>query len=412
MAAQRWRIGRWVVLCAAVAALAAPGLAGCGSDGDPDTGTRGVQRMLDRRAAAVRERDETTYLATVDRDATALRARQRKVFGNLSQVPLASWEYRVRGTGGFTPAAGGGKRLAVRADLRYRLAGYDTAPVTVERKLTLAERGGRWYVAAEESGGSQLWDQGPVTVVRGAHSLVMGVGQDRAGLRALADVADRAVPAVDAAWRGSWAHRVVVELPASLERMAGLLSASPASYSGIAAVTTGEAGGAGAAPADRVIVNPEAYGTLGTLGRQVVLTHETAHVATRPYTSSATPLWLSEGFADWAGYRATDRTARQAAPELARAVARGEAPAKLPADADFGFAGEPQRLARAYEEGWLACRMIADKWGEAKLVAFYREVGDGRRRAGALEAGLRDVLGLDAAEFTARWRAYVQAELG
>ncbi|MFE7121955.1 hypothetical protein ACFU99_41640, partial [Streptomyces sp. NPDC057654] len=345
MAAQRWRVGRRAAVSAAVAALALPGLAGCGSAGKPDTGTQGVQRMLDRRAAAVRERDETTYLATVDRDATALRARQRKVFGNLSQVPLASWEYRVRGTGGFTPAAGGGKRLAVRADLRYRLAGYDTAPVTVERKLTLAERGGRWYVAAEESGGSQLWDQGPVTVVRGAHSLVLGVGQDRAKLRALAADADRAVPAVDAAWHGSWAHRVVVELPASLERMAGLLSAPPASYGGIAAVTTGESGSTGAAPADRVIVNPEAYGTLGTLGRQVVLTHETAHVATRPFTSSATPLWLSEGFADWAAYRATDRTARQAAPELARAVSRGETPAKLPADADFGFAGEAQRLA-------------------------------------------------------------------
>ncbi|MFH8980238.1 hypothetical protein [Streptomyces varsoviensis] len=412
MELRRRRVGRRTVLCAAVAALTLPGLAGCGSTGEHAPGTAGVQRMLDRRAAAVRERDETTFLATVDRDATALRARQRKVFGNLAQVPLASWEYRVRGTGGFTPAAGGGKRLAVRADLRYRLAGYDTAPVTVERELTLAERGGRWYVAAEESGGDQLWDQGPVTVVRGAHSLVMGVGQDRARLRALADDADRAVPAVDAAWRGAWAHRVVIELPASLERMAGLLSAPAASYSGIAAVTTGEVGGAGAAPADRVIVNPEAYGTLGTLGRQVVLTHETAHVATRPYTSSATPLWLSEGFADWAGYRATDRTAREAAPELAHAVARGQLPARLPADADFGFTGEARRLARAYEEGWLACRMIADKWGDAKLVELYRAVGAARQRDGALDAALHDVLGLDTAEFTARWRSYTKAELG
>ncbi len=240
----------------------------------------------------------------------------------------------------------------------------------------------------------------------------MGVGQDRAKLRALADDADRAVPAVDAAWRGAWAHRVVVELPASLERMAGLLSASPASYSGIAAVTTGEVGGAGAAPADRVIVNPEAYGTLGALGRQVVLTHETTHVATRPYTSSATPLWLSEGFADWAGYRGTGRTARAVAPELARAVSHGAPPKRLPADADFGFASEAQGLARAYEEGWLACRMIADKWGEAKLVELYRRVGAARERDGALETALHDVLGLDAKQFTARWRTYVKAELG
>jgi hypothetical protein len=55
--------------------------------------------------------------------------------------------------------------------------------------------------------------------------------------------------------------------------MAGLLGSTDGDYRGIAAVTTGEAGGAGAAPADRVIVNPDAYGLLGDFGRQVVLTH-------------------------------------------------------------------------------------------------------------------------------------------
>ncbi|NED03014.1 hypothetical protein G3I55_15260, partial [Streptomyces sp. SID6648] len=71
-----------------------------------------------------------------------------------------------------------------------------------------------------------------------------------------------------------WARRVVVVVPRSLEGMAGLLGSPASSYRGIAAVTTGETGGRERAPADRIIVNPDAYGLLGDLGKQVVLTHE------------------------------------------------------------------------------------------------------------------------------------------
>ncbi|MCF3104233.1 hypothetical protein IPZ58_21945 [Streptomyces roseoverticillatus] len=396
-------------------------LTGCsGLTGGTDGRDRALQGVLDRWAAAVRDHDENAYLAAVDPAAEAYRAEQRRVFANLAAVPFASWDYRLVRTGGFTPERGdgGGRRVAAEAELRYRLAGYDGVPVTTRTRLTLVERGGRWYVAAEAApqGGGQLWQQGPVTVVRGERSLVLGVGQDRERLRALAALADKAVPAVGAAWHAKpreWPGRVVVEMPASLERMAALLDSPVSNYRGIAAVTTGEAGGTGAAaPADRIIVNPEAYGVLGEFGRRIVLTHETAHVATRAKTTKATPLWLSEGFADWAAYRGTGRTARQAAPELARAAAAGRLPRELPGDPDFGFAGEAGKLARAYEEGWLACRLIAEHWSEEKLVAFYRAVGDHGRRDGAVEDTLRSVLGISPGEFTARWRTYVAEQFG
>ncbi|MGW1075300.1 hypothetical protein [Streptomyces sp. NPDC002537] len=417
---------------AAVAGLLAfLALCGCGPvdlAGGSDGEHKSVTALLDRWAKALRDRDERAFLAVVDPDAEGFRTEQRARFGNLAAVPLASWDYRLVRTGGFVPSGGDGHRVAVEAELRYRLDGYDTVPVTTTERLTVVRKDDQWYVTAEDTrhGPAQLWQQGPVTVVRGAHSLVLGAGQDRARLKALADLADRAVPAVSAAWQdgrkpapgkaarggGGWPGRVVVEMPASVERMADLLNSPAASYRGIAAVTTGEIGGSGNAPADRIIVNPEAYGTLGDFGRQIVLTHETAHVATRAQTSAATPLWLSEGFADWAAYRGTGRSARQAAPELARAVATGNPPEKLPEDADFGFAGEQGRLARAYEEGWLACRMIAERWGDGELVAFYRAVGRHQRRPGAVADALREVLGVSQAEFGRRWRAYVRSTLG
>jgi hypothetical protein len=394
-----------------VQALVFAVLVGCGGGPAPDRDRSDVQRVLDRRAAAVLRRDESAYRGTeaptsgrCGRLATGMAE-----FENLRGLPLASWSYRL------TRFHRSGNRATAEAELRYRIPGYDRGPARAARALTLTRHDGSWYVACEEPEGKtaeQMWEQGAVRAVRGEHSLVLGVGQSAATLRGYAELADRAVPAVTEAWGDDWAGRIVVLVPESLEEMAGLLGAPASGYRGIAAVTTGEAGGARKAPADRVILNPEAYGVLSALGRQVVLSHETTHVATRADTAAATPLWLSEGYADWVGYQGTGRTAAQVAPELQRAVRGGRAPNRLPDDADFGFDGDATRLAQAYQSGWLACRMIADRWGRTRLNEFYRAVGDHDQRAGAVESALRDVLGTTPEAFTEHWRYYLRAQLG
>lgn len=359
-----------------------------------------MQQVLDRRSAAVLGHDETAYGRTGTRSS----------YVDLRAVPLAEWRYRV------TAVHRDGAGTTVDAQLRYRIRGYDKAPVTTDRTLTLDRTAdGQWYVTYDKpakKAGQQLWDQGKVTAVRSAHSLVLGVGQSEEALRGYARLADTAVPAVSAVWGTDWTRRVVLLVPKSLNGMAGLLGAPASNYQGIAAVTTGEAGGSGTTPADRVILNPEAYAVLGQVGRQVVLTHETTHVATRAHTTPATPLWLSEGYADWIGYLHTGRTPTEAAPELARAVQGGEVPVDLPADKDFGFTDDPTKLAQAYEGGWLACRMIAARWGEERLGAFYRAVGAHKERAGAVEDALRKELGTTLTDFTERWREYLTDQLG
>ncbi|HET6859793.1 MAG TPA: hypothetical protein VFH94_22215 [Streptomyces sp.] len=412
----RWRVagrGRWAGQAVAVLLLASA----CASPGGPaDAEAQDIQEVLDRRAAAVVDRDEAAYLAPIDPRADGLRAAERREFANLAQVPLRSWTYRLAGL----DRTGAGRATA-RVELSYRLDGYDSAPVRAAEKLDLTRRDGRWYVAAESRGDAdgqgdgaarQLWEQGRVTAVHGARSLVLGVGQSERRLREIADAADRAVPAVDRAWPDRWARRLVVLVPSSVNGMASLLGSPVAGYRGIAAVTTGEAGGSAAAPADRVIVNPDAYAVLGGFGQQLVLTHESAHVATRAHTSAATPMWLSEGFADWVAYRGTGRTAEEAAPGLARAVRGREMPAALPTDEEFGFGGDSDALARAYEGGWLACRLIAEEWGEQRLTAFYRAVGGHERREGSVEKAMQEELGTTPGEFTVRWREYLRARLG
>ncbi|MET9883905.1 hypothetical protein ABZZ20_12305 [Streptomyces sp. NPDC006430] len=333
----------------------------------------------------------------------AVAAWSRTPPAQLADVPLEDWTYEV------SSVRRSGAAATVRAELRYRLTGYDGAPAGSAREVRLSRDGGRWRVTGDRAAPGappQLWDQGPVTVVRGAHCLVLGVGQTSRTLSAVAEEADRAVPAASAARPGPWAGRVVVVVPASLERMAELLGRPAAAYRGMGAVTTGRAGAA-PAPADRVVVNPQGWAELSAAGRGIVLTHEVTHVATRAVTTDRTPLWLSEGFADWAAYRGGATTRQQAAPTLGRAVRRGELPGGLPADGDFAFGGDQEALARSYEGAWLACRLIAQQWGDAALVRLYEHAG-----RDPLPVALRDVLGVDEPALTRAWQDSLRADLG
>ncbi|MQY15302.1 hypothetical protein SRB5_54810 [Streptomyces sp. RB5] len=394
-----------LVLCLTASCAGAPG------DRDPDAA---VRRLLDARARAVLGHDAGAFLATVDPRAAAYRTRQAALLDNLAEVPLAQWRYRLVSAPVREPSG----RLRADVELDYRLRGHDTASVVVREPLLFGERDGRWYVTGEAPGGGppQLWDQGRVLAERGARSLVLGVGTGpgaRERLREIRTAADRSVGLADDAWDGDWGRRVVILVPSSVDGMAALLQAPASGYQGIAAVTTGEtAGGAPGAPADRVVINPDAYRTLGELGRRIVLTHETAHVATRAVTGPGTPLWLSEGFADWAGYLGGPTTPRLAAPELAAALARGETPGALPSDGDFRFDGDADRLARAYEASWLACRLIAVRWGDDALRDVYRAVGGDPAPGDAVERALRTRLGVGRAEFVRLWREYLRTELG
>ncbi|MCX4630297.1 hypothetical protein [Streptomyces sp. NBC_01443] len=338
------------------------------------------------------------------RDAVA--AWSRTPPAQLAGIPLEGWAYEV------SAVRRDGAEATARAELHYRLTGYDTAPAGSAREVRLSRDGGDgggWRVTGDRPAPGappQLWDQGPVAVVRGAHALVLGVGRSPQTLSEIGAEADRAVPAASAAWPGPWAGRVVVLVPDSLERMAELLGRPAAEYRGMGAVTTGRVGAA-AAPADRVVVNPEGWAELSAAGRGVVLTHEVTHVATRAATSARTPLWLSEGFADWAAYRGGATTPQQAAPALARAVRRGELPGALPADEAFAFGGDPEALARGYEGAWLACRLIAAKWGDATLVHLYELAG-----RGPLATALEETIGGDLPGLTLAWQASLRQELG
>ncbi|MCX4749558.1 hypothetical protein OG455_29290 [Kitasatospora sp. NBC_01287] len=321
--------------------------------------------------------------------------------GRLAALDLAQLDYRATSW----------DATAVSAELSYRLAGFDDYPVVLGRRFTLAG-GALGEESAAPGSAAAPWDLGDPMPVRGARCVVLGPAAP-AELTGLAAVADRAVPAVSAVWGTAWAGRLVLQLPTSEVQFTRLLGVDPSSYADIAAVTSAAAGAPVHTPADRVLVNPDAFRLLSAFGKQVVITHESTHVATRADTHPWTPLWLSEGVADYTGYLGTGRTARQIAPELTSDVAAGKLPTALPTDADFS-AGSTG-IAQAYELSWLACGLIAAEHGQQALVDVYRAVGaagPGAGRAQQLDRVLGDRLGYGLAEFTRRWIAAVLREVG
>ncbi|WP_144069830.1 hypothetical protein [Nonomuraea indica] len=230
---------------------------------------------------------------------------------------------------------------------------------------------------------------GETRLVRGARSLILAhqpPATGAAALRELARRADVAAARVGAVLRRT--VRPVVLVPASAAEAARLAGTGP--LDGLAAV----------ADDDRVIVVPGGFDRLTPTGRDVVLAHELTHVAAG---TGGLPVWLYEGFADYVAYRDAGLPVRVAAAELAAEVRSGRAPRELPGPA--AFAPGAHRLAAAYQEAWLACRFIAARTGETRLVRLYREA----RAVGADRA--LSALGLPVTTLTALWRAYVRDEL-
>lgn len=374
----------------------------------------GAAAALAARSAAVAAHDKDAYLAT-DADG-AFRTADAQVFDNLMALPLASWSMTL--AAGQTAVKQAGVPHLYRVGESYELSGVDYKPVTDTRYLTFVERGGKWLVSSGSDGAAaglhadtQIWDQGPVSVVNGSRSIVIGLGGEQR-LKSFADLADHAAAKAARVWGAAgWKGAVVVVVPMNQAQVETLLDSAPGSLAGVVAITAGEGGQTlTAAPASRVLVNPDAFDGEAPDAWQFFFDHELTHVATRAWTTSAVPLWISEGAADYTGYLGSSISTDRRFQELANAVSQnGWQPRNLPAADDF--AGSGDAVSRTYQISNLACALIAEKYGQARLVAFYKAVGTAPAgTADPVDHAFRTVLGTTTADFTVTWRAFVLSQ--
>ncbi len=385
-----------------------------------------VERLLRTRTAAILGRNREAFLATVDPRAQPLQARQAAMFDALAEVPLGTWDYRLDATSDkradpeLDQRYGRGQWWAPAVSLSYMLAGFDDRPTVDQHHLTFVRRDGSWLLGADDdfaASGAEttraLWDRGPVAAVRAPGVLALG-HDDSPLLRNVAAVASDAIPRVNAVWGTQWSQKIVVIVPSTTRELSSLLE-STQDFSQIAAVASAKYEGSpdpDATAVDRVLVNPETFPKLGQLGRRVVLTHEVTHVAARRATGPAMPAWLAEGFADYVGYKGLKVPLDVAARDLRKDVRAGRLPTALPAD--DAFSGGSASLAQAYEQSWLAVRLLVERFGEGDVVRFYRAVGASRGVAESvvLTTELQEEFGIDTATFVAEWRSALQRQLG
>ncbi len=369
-----------------VSALA---VGGCSSSTASAPSLTDVTALLAAHGRAVLAHDRTAFLAGIDDEAKAatFRAGQRAAFANLVELPLTSWRYTVESRTddrGFEQAATktfGRPAIIVRIALSYALRGVDRIPTSHEVWWTFVRRDGHVVIAADDglaqAGGVSWrgpWDFGPLDVVRGPHSIVIGHAGDAGTLHTVAATTEAAIPAVTAVWGSGWAQDVAVVVPATADELAAQVGESSSISTAIAAVAVSDGVDplTGFARGQRLIINPAALQRLSAVGRQITIRHEVTHIADAEATTAATPRWLAEGFADYVGNLNSGQPVGTAASELRTDVRKGRLPAALPSEAAFDTEGQ---AAPAYEQSWLACRLIAQRAGPAGLVRFYRQVG-------------------------------------
>lgn len=390
--------------------------------GDLASRTTAVTELLEARSTAVLQHDRERFLATVDPEATAFRARQAAVIDALGEVPLASWSYdldpdQARPSTPALEARYPTDWWAPNVTLRYALAAFDRTPTLQPQGLTFVQRGEHWYVGADDdfddtshATGRELWDSGPVIAARGRACLVLGHPARAQLVRSLVSDCDAAVPRVTAVWGSGWAQRVVLMVPDDAAELATIVPDS-GDLSQIAAVATAElvAPATGYHPVgDRVLVNPANFVELGTLGRRVVLTHEVTHVASRQSTGPQVPTWFVEGLADYVGYQGVRLPLSVSAQELRVDIRAGRVPSRLPPDSAFD--GGRKDLAQTYEQSWLAVVLMVRTYGQGAVLRLYRDVGADATK-GALDRAVQRDLGTTVAALTGLWTADLKRRL-
>jgi hypothetical protein len=401
-----WRPARTLVALVCVVLLTALA-GGCSKDTSiappaPPSGgaaaqAHAAQQVLARLAAAVRDHDPdagarlgagdgATLTRAVVTNAAALGVHDLRL-DYVDSAPGALTDDERRHYGSDAQVA------AVRVGFRLPA---DANGTNLEVAFTFRGRGDQTRIAA--IGGhddrSPLWLTAPVHVVRAGRATVIdaGPGSPARTLR----LARRAVVAVNRVLP-SWRGNLVVEVPRDEAQLDLVLDAKQQTYANIAAVTTTVDGSLAPGSPIHVFLNPRVFGTLRADGAQVVLSHETTHVATRAPLADM-PTWLLEGFADYVALAHAGVPVRVAAGQIIARIRTHGPPRRLPTATDL----QPTAtgLGATYEEAWLACRYLATTYGERRLVAFYRAVDGGTD----VDRAFRSVVGVSRAAFVAGWR--------
>ncbi|MFG1677147.1 hypothetical protein [Micromonospora sp. NPDC049282] len=353
----------------------APDAAGRPAAGSAERGTAAERQLaermvgqLDRQAAALLGGDRTAFLAVAEPAArpaltkryAALRALRVTVWRPAADgVPVAvdgrPGEWRLTVTVGYCFVVPGCAPSTTGLGTRWRLVGEQPRLLAVEPSRT-------------DPTGVRPWAVNDLTVAVGKRALVATTPAQRAKLPGLLAQAEAAARVADRYAVGPPPDRYLVYYAGRAEWQRWYGGGRPK-------WTAGYAVGVGGGRHD-VVLNAQslAPGSVDDL-----LRHELTHAASLPdqgYADHA-DWWLVEGLAEYAGTDGQPVDRYEGLAEV-RKLVRGDWAGRLDTVAPADDATD-DRVGGAYGVGYLAVRHLVDRYGEQRVLDFFRAVVHQRR---------------------------------
>jgi hypothetical protein len=382
----------------------------------PEVRDRALADALERRATAVKAHDKSAFLADVYGGDAAFRIRQETTYENLTKLPLAEFGYGLHPTLNYQTLIPDSVRQRyhgmVRAPgvtVRHRIDGVDDRTVSAPWVPIFALIDGRWWLVGEATdkslplgAGGQAWDGGQLAVVRSRRVVGVFSADHGDNPNDVLLMSEQALDRVALVRPGGWTGRILLiavrdrnvfdtYFGRNPDRVGQVAAIAVPYYTGVADWDHGST-----YAATRIIFNPD---QLSAAPDQLSsdLVHEFTHAAMAPVTTPSTPTWLVEGFAEYVSYRGRDISA-----SALRQALRGVPTTDLVAGDSF------YETASSYVTAWLACRMIAERFGEARLMRLYEAF----RVQHSEDAAVREVLGISRATLVKQWQDYVDRYRG
>lgn len=368
------------VRVAAAMLLAVASLLGNGSAAaQADDWRAAVRELLEQRARAVLDGDEAAFMGTMDGAPSSFREARRTWFRRMQDLPIDRYALRFAPhtyddlTAALPRRPTADEVRVVEVSERMGFAGYDAAPALETLYLTVARRGARWSVVADDDledlgllSGRAMWDFAPVQITERDGVMVVYQGTRAQAVR-IRDAAVDAITRVRRTWPLPWRARVVVMIPRSSADLGRILGTTIDLGPFVAFAASNAYRDARASyelVGYRIFVQPDTFFGYSRSFQADTLGHEMLHYATRHIAGPWTTSWLEEGVAQIFGERSFPRV-----PDLARDARTIPG---LPEDHRF-FIGA--KIHRSYQASAHFMRYVRDRFGSGRAARFYEAVG-------------------------------------
>ncbi len=383
---RRWRLWAAFGLVLVLVACGVPGVLLLGlvrdAAGRPaaergDRGTPAEQRLaermvaqLDRQAAALLDGDRTGFLAVAE---PAARPALTRRYAALRALRVTAWRPAADGVPVAVDGRPGEWRLAVTVGYCFVVPGCTPGSVGMGTRWRVAGDGEPRLTAVEESratpAGARPWEVSDLAVAVGKRAVVATTPALRGKLPGLLAQAEAAAKVADLyAVAGAPPDRYLVYYAGRAEWQRWYGGGRPK-------WTAGYAVGVGGGHHD-VVLNAQ---SLTPTGVDDLLRHELTHAASLPDRGYAdrSNWWLVEGLAEYAGADGQPVDRYEGLAEV-RKLVRGGWNGRLDALAPADDAAD-DRVGGAYGIGYLAVRHLVDRYGEQRVLDFFRAVVHERR---------------------------------